>query len=66
MFKSFIEEYTNNQLGLLLDSEIDLESRIENLRSVTAKQIQEVAQRYLPTSREDKKYVLLLRDPLKQ
>ena len=34
--------------------------------AVTSQRINEVANKYLPTSREDGKYVLILRDPLKK
>ncbi len=49
-----------------LDYGFTPELYFREIDAVTPEQIREVANKYLPSSREEGKYVLLLRDPLKQ
>ncbi len=49
-----------------LDYGVTPEIHLEKIRSVKPEDIREVAIKYLPENREDGKYVLLLRDPLKK
>ncbi len=48
-----------------LDNGLTVDQHFERAETVTPDQVREVAQKYLPESRANGKYALLLRDPLK-
>ena len=48
------------------DSGLTPELHLQKMDAVTPEMVREVANKYFPTSRADGKYVLLLRDPLKE
>jgi predicted Zn-dependent peptidase len=61
-------ESIGSQIDLIevkLDYNLEIEEYLSKVREVTPQRIIEVANKYLPASRNDGNYVLLLRDPLK-
>ncbi len=62
-------ESNRSQLSAIevnLETGLTLEHRLERLASVTPQQVRNAAIKYFPESRADGKYVLMLRNPLKE
>ncbi len=55
-----------NAIEAKIDEGLTPEHHLEKINAVTPEKIREVAVKYLPQSREDENYVLMLRDPLKK
>jgi len=53
-------------IEIKIDHGLTADKFIQNMSSVTPEQIREAANKYLPSDRENGKYVLLIRDPLKR
>jgi predicted Zn-dependent peptidase len=54
-----------NAIGIKYDRGITTEDHLEKYGAVTPQDVHEVANKYLPSNREHGKYVMMLRDPLK-
>ena len=59
-------EFHVDEIGNALHGVPYKQQQITELEEITPEMVREVARKYLPTNRTDGKYVLLLRDPLKQ
>lgn len=53
-------------IEIMTDTGLTPEEHIQRMDAVTPEKIREVALKYLPPNRQDGKYVLILRDPLKK
>jgi len=67
----FSKEFETNSghagaIEIKMDKGLTADDFIKGMSSVTPEQIREAANKYLPADRESGKYVLLIRDPLKE
>ncbi len=60
------ESIVDEVLEFKIDYSITREEYLANIAKVTSHDIQEIARKYLPKSKDDENYVLLIRDPLKK
>lgn len=70
LFYSFAKKFETNEghiraIETKIDKNLTVEEYLANMISVTPEQIRNAANQYLPQDRENGKYGLLLRDPLK-
>jgi len=55
-----------SSIQLKAEENLTFDDYMENVEKITPEQIREVAQKYFPKNINDSKYVLMLRDPLKE